>query len=148
MPDTETAPVLEQEIRELERKQAEKKRSLEACAAPGEPPEEKTVFREVIREHIEGAAEGPPAMKAAAQPTSPKLTSLPQDAAKAQADEIREEEHKKQVEALLAIAFSKGIVNAVNVARHLGDPHLLDEFHDTLADEYYEKLLSARVIMP
>ena len=147
MPE-EIWPSLKEEIQALEVKLAEKKHALEEGGAAEQP--EKDVFREVLREHIEGAREeAAPSVPASSPVTPAPATSLSHNlAAKAEADRIREEEHHKQIEALVQIAVTKGIVSAVGVARHLGNPHLLDDFHDALVDEYYEKLTNARIIAP
>ena len=43
---------------------------------------------------------------------------------------------------LLNIAKEKGIVFAINVAKKMNDPFLLDAFHDILAKEgYYKKFV-------
>ena len=55
-------------------------------------------------------------------------------------------DHREQIEELAAIAFSKGIVEAVTIARRANDPHILDEFHDTLVDRLYEYLVQEGVI--
>lgn len=148
MPEKELLPSLEEEIRALEAKLVEKKHALEAGGV--ESPE-KDVFREVLREHIESAKEQQvvPSAPAYLPATPVPATSQPIDlVAKAEAGRIREEEHHTQIEALVQIAVTKGIVNAVHVARHLGNPHLLDDFHDALVDEYYDKLVNARIIAP
>ena len=44
------------------------------------------------------------------------------------------------------MAFSKGMTQAMKAANALKNPHILDDFHDKLADKYYEKLLEARKI--
>lgn len=147
MPE-EMWPSLKEEIHALEAKLAEKKHALETEGVPAQP--EKDVFREVLREHIEGVKEQavpsvPIPSPAAPVPATSQSANL---AAKAEADRIREEEHHKQIESLVQIAVTKGIINAVSVARHLGNPHLMDDFHDALVDEYYDKLVAARVIEP
>lgn len=131
MPEQESIQTLEEEIRSLEEKLAARKM---------EGKEEKEVFRDVLREHVETAK------KSVSSPTS--AVSLHDYAAKAKntADDLREKEHREQVEALVEIALAKGTLAAISAARHLDNPHLLDDFHDMLVDEYYEKLIQARKI--
>lgn len=144
MPEQESLKTLEEEIRALEEKLAVRK-------AGDTGAEEKALFRDVLKEHVESAKESVE-KQAAAEPTFPAKpvpATPPHDyaaQAKSKADDLREEEHRDQVEALVDIALTKGVLEAVRVARHLGNPHLLDDLHDMLVDEYYEKLLAARKI--
>lgn len=50
-------------------------------------------------------------------------------------------EKPKQIKTLISLAFEKGLWHSVVVALRLGDPYILDEFHDTLVDELYELLV-------
>ncbi len=48
----------------------------------------------------------------------------------------------KKIEHLLKIAREKGVVFAIQVAKKMNDPYLLDIFHDVLAQEgYYQKFI-------
>jgi len=48
----------------------------------------------------------------------------------------------KKIEHLLKIAREKGVIFAVQVAKKMNDPYLLDIFHDILAREgYYQKFM-------
>lgn len=140
----ELPKTLEAEIAELERKLAARKEA----ALGGDNKEEKELFREVLKEHVESAKEVVHEAKTdqpAFSSSTPASSSHDYAAqTKGKADEIREKEHREQIEALVDIALTKGVLDAVAVARHLGNPHLLDDFHDMLVDEYYDKLLQAR----
>ena len=142
MPEQESIQTLEEEIRALEEKLAARKI---------EGKEEKEVFRDVLREHVEATKETAEQHASAEQASSGGVPSaLAFDyvlRAKQKADDLREKEHREQVEALVEIALTKGILAAVGVARYLDNPHLLDDFHDMLVDEYYEKLIQARKIV-
>ena len=141
MPKQESAQTSEEEIRALEEKLAARKM---------EGKEEKEVFRDVLREHVESAKETAEQHASAEQTSSDGMPSAPAfdytAQAKQKADDLREKGHHEQVEALVEIALTKGILVAVGVARHLDNPHLLDDFHDMFIDEYYEKLIQARKI--
>ena len=150
MPEQESIQTLEEEIRVLEEKLATRK-VTEAAGEHASPREEKDVFRDVLREHVESAKEqGERRVPSKLGDFADSSTSSPPfDYAlqsKQKADDMREKEHHEQVEALVEIALTKGILEAVHVARHLDNPHLLDDFHDMLVDEYYEKLVQARKI--
>lgn len=130
----------EDEIRELERKIAEKKREaaeklvLDRDRGKETKPEEKEMLREVLKERIEALKQPP----VSPQPLIP--TPLPP--AGKPADGIvhpREEDTR----ALIEIALVKGIAEAVKIAER-DSPYLLDELHDHLADDFYEKLVQLR----
>lgn len=127
----------EEEIRELERKLEEKKReaAVRQLAEKGEAkPEEKEMLREVLKERI-GALKQPP--------VSPQpLTPTPLPPAGQPADGLahpREEDTR----ALIEIALTRGIAEAVKIAER-DSPYMLDELHDHLVDDYYEKLIQLR----
>ena len=153
MSDQESVTTLEAEIRALEEKLVARKQA-EELRGEGGVREEKEVFRDVLKEHIEGAREHAGQnmetngeVEQAGDAVFPPLqTNVVLH--KQKADDLKEQEHHEQVEALVEIALAKGILEAVVAARHLQNPHLLDDFHDALVDEYYEKLLQARELAP
>lgn len=55
----------------------------------------------------------------------------------------QEIQHTPEIEALIQIAFEKGIGEAIKAAKAKNDPHLLDDFHDALIDRFYQKLVEA-----
>ena len=153
MSDQESITTLEAEIRALEEKLAARKQA-EGAGVEGNAREEKEVFRDVLKEHVEQAksrveqiAEAGEGSEQAGNAVFPPL-EMNAAGQKQKADDLKEREHHEQVEALVEIALTKGILEAVAVARHLQSPHLLDDFHDALVDEYYEKLLQARELAP
>lgn len=132
----ETGP--EEEIKELERKLEEKKREI--AERGGAEPEEKEVFREVLRKHIEEARPARPGVSLPVPPAKPSLT----DDLKKKADDIKKQEKREeQVKALIEIALTKTIAQAVKIAEEVS-PYLLDELHDHLIDDYYDKLIALR----
>ena len=56
----------------------------------------------------------------------------------------QEKQHTPEIEALIQIAFEKGIESAIEAAKAKNDPHLLDDFHDALIDRFYQKLMEAK----
>ncbi len=63
------------------------------------------------------------------------------DEAKKKAEKIEFLGEKEKVEHLLQIAREKGVVFAIQVARRMNEPYLLDILHDTLAKEgFYLKM--------
>lgn len=65
-----------------------------------------------------------------------------------EAKEIKKFERSQQVGSLVSLAFEKGLPRAISVARALDDPAILDEFHDTLVDHYYQKLVEKKILKP
>lgn len=62
--------------------------------------------------------------------------------AQKQAQKIGFLDEEEKLAHLLAIAKEKGLAFAVNVAKNMNDPFILDSFHDILAKEgFYQKFL-------
>ena len=51
------------------------------------------------------------------------------------------EKWQEQIEALIEMAFKEGLAKAIEAAKKLNDPFLLDKFHDTLANELKQELI-------
>jgi len=128
----EKIPKINKEILELEKKLAEKKQEL-IERKEGEKTE-KDIIREIVKEKIQQTAISSP-------------SATPQQVAK-KTKEIGSEPKERQVQLLVNLAFEKGIVQAVEVAKGLNNPYLLDELHDVLVDEYYNKLVEQGKLKP
>ncbi len=59
---------------------------------------------------------------------------------KSEAHRITQLNQQDQAKALCELAFQQGIDFAVDVAKEINSPYLLDEFHDSLVDDFKEKL--------
>ena len=130
---------LHEEIKALETILREKRRELEAKGlAPSGVEGEKELLKEALKERVAEAQEKIDAPSASIPP--PPTTPTDKD------DPLAGLDHREQIEKLATIAFSKGIVEAVNAARRAGSPHLLDEFHDALVDRLYEYLVQEGII--
>lgn len=128
----------EEEIQELEKKLEEKKQELAEKGVVA--PAEKELLREVLRKHVEEAR--PPLQAPAPAPATG--AHILADDLKKKADEVKKEEQREaQVRALIEIALTRGIASAVKVAES-ATPYLLDELHDNLVDDYYDKLIALR----
>ena len=126
----------EAEIKELERKLEQKKREL--AEKETVLPEEKEIFREVLREHIKETR------TSVADDFKAPATAAPTDDQKKKIDDsVQKEELEQQVKGLIEVAFTKTIIEAVKAAE-AASPYLLDELHDRLVDDYYDKLLALR----
>lgn len=112
-------------------KQFEKKRA-EALGQPEFKEKEltlekqKEILRQAVSERI--------------QKTQPVPTAQQQVAVQ-KVQQIKAESKERQIQLLTDLAFEKGIPHAIEVAKRLENPFLLDEFHDALVDELYNKLI-------
>lgn len=68
-----------------------------------------------------------------------ELDDATKDEAEKKAKKIEFLGEKEKIEHLLQIAREKGVVFAVQVARRMNEPYLLDILHDTLAREGFYK---------
>ena len=59
-----------------------------------------------------------------------------------QANDLNALEEKNKLRKLLEIAKLKGVIFAVNVAKKMNDPYILDTLHDALVEKgYYKKFM-------
>ena len=131
----------EEEIKKLEQQLEQKKRALTEMGSS--VSEEKELFREVIKEHIEslGAAlpQAPISLQPSASvgavpiPESPKITAKQQEV------------NEANVRMLVETALTGTIEDAVKKAQELG-PYILKELHNHLVDDLYDKLVALRKI--
>ena len=148
MPKSEKPFDLDAEIADLEVQLAKKKQALEATRAPGVPEaHEKELLGDMLKERIHGIekmALGTPQPAVSSQTGQSDVSQSVASAPTPQTRELQEKAHAQQVEVLVEVALAKGIPEAVELARQLNNPHILDDFHDALVDEYYEKLVARR----
>ena len=90
------------------------------------PETERQILKETVSEHI-----------TTAQPISP----IQQQAVVQSMQQIKNQPKERQIQLLIEMAFGKGVIEAVEVVKRLDNPYLLDEFHDALVDELYNKLV-------
>jgi len=64
-----------------------------------------------------------------------------QQATDSDVQKMQKETKERQIQLLTGLAFEKGLSRAIEVAKRLDSPYLLDEFHDSLVDELYNKLV-------
>lgn len=114
---------LRAEIAEMRKQLAEKKAEIK--------PE---FFGEVSQEGVKDAEQAE-AVSIGQQPAADIAGQLPQVLV---ADE--------QVKALCKLAFQKGVEAALKAAQELNNPYILDEFHDALVDQLYDRLISEKKI--
>ena len=116
----------EEEIQKLKQRIAE----LESGGV-GVGSGENYAIKEAIREHMEKVPEK----------TLTEQYRLPREEIRSYKERIsvpeselvsQEKIHQEQILELIQLANDKGVLNAVSVAREIGDPHLEDDFHDAL----------------
>ena len=118
--------MVEQIYKDFERKKAELVKKPEFREQELSPEKEKEILKEAISEHVQKTQISPgPQPKIVAQKTQ----------------QIKIQPKERQVQLLVNLAFDKGLSHAIEVAKRLENPYLLDEFHDTLVDELYNKLV-------
>lgn len=126
----------EDEIRFLEQKLEERKKEIQKEG--GQVDKEKDLFREILREHIQRSKGKPVSVPAV------PLASVPPTLAKP-TDGTQKKEREEQVRNLVDFALQNSIQKAVRMAED-ANPYFLDELHDHLVDDYYEKLVALRKI--
>lgn len=132
----------EEEIRELERRLEEKKQELAGRGEAVGEGGEKEVFKEVLREHIEGIISEKSAVPAGVPGVIHRFTTTKGRTARQIQDE---EEREEKARMLVEIALTKGIHAAARTAQKESS-YMLDELHDHLIDDYYDKLIALRKI--
>lgn len=115
--------MVEEIYKKFEKKKAEAVKQPEFKESP---EKDKEILREAVSERISQAQ--PP-------------TGAQQQAVVQKAKQIKAEPKERQIKLLTDLAFEKGVSHAIEVARSLDNPYLLDEFHDALVDELYNKLV-------
>jgi len=116
---------MEEILKSFEAKKAEALTQPELAGEELSPEKQKEILKEAVSERISGAQPTPTVQQVAAQ----------------KAQEIKGQPKERQVELLKQMAFEKGLIEAIETAKNLDNPYLLDEFHDALVDELYNKLV-------
>jgi uncharacterized protein (DUF3084 family) len=57
-------------------------------------------------------------------------------------NDLHKMSRQNQVKRLCQLAFEQGLDEAIKTAKDLDNAYVLDEFHDTLVDELYKRLVS------
>ena len=57
-----------------------------------------------------------------------------------------EKEMQEKIQYLVTVAFSFGILKAIEEARKMNNPYILDLFHDTLVDTLYNELIERKML--
>lgn len=126
-------PLPDSSLEDLKKRIANLENQLKASPS-GEQKEKEVVVKQEIKEYLFELQQTP--------------SFAPPVSARDEADEISEMETSAQVGALISLTFEKGLSRALALARRLKNPAILDEFHDSLVDYYYDQLLKSKIINP
>ncbi len=134
MPES-TPQALEQQIADLQRQldaaRAEKGQDSEA---PYERQEVHDVVGEQIREQIPSD-------------TTPAVPTVPSAAVEGDPS-YQDPALEPQVQALVNVAFTQGVPQAIGQAVKTGNAALVDALHDVLADELHQELIARQKLQP
>jgi hypothetical protein len=143
MPEaTQTPPVSERDIAELERVLAEKRSLYERQKTDGEitaAPHGREMISEIIKEKL---ATTPGVQSSMQQASMAQQQPIPQPARQAHAvpSYAADDVHPK-VQELVELAFSKSLGEAIELARATQNAAIIDAFHDIMVDELYDHLV-------
>lgn len=142
-PINEEPPVPEENKLPEKETSSAKEKVLESTEKPSEEDKEAAVEKRLEEE--------PAKERSAAEVSQPveekkieevKPTVAPPSAqARKKAKQLKDLDRQNQIKALTDLAFEKGLDFAVEVAKALDSAYVLDELHDTLVDELYQKLI-------
>lgn len=76
---------------------------------------------------------------------SPKAGKTTSPLAVKAAKDLKELDKENQIKSLVSLSFTKGIYFAVDVARNLDDPYLLDELRSRLISQFEELVKSKKI---
>ncbi len=120
-------PGIEELKKRLERLETQLKKERASI-----PEEKEKIVKQEIKNYLREIQQTP---SFAAPPTT-----------RDEAKEIEKLLPSQQVGALVSLVFERGLPEAISVAQALNNPAILDEFHDTLVDRYYEILIEKKIL--
>ena len=132
----------EEEIKKLEQQLEQKKRELAGSGISAK--EEKEMFREVLKEHIESFKPPAPQFPLSPAPGVSPVSPAAQDQ-DTEADASKQQANEAVVRMLIEKAMTGTIEDAVKEAQKVS-PYMVDELHDHLIDDVYQKLISSRKV--
>jgi hypothetical protein len=118
--------MVEELYKQFEQKRAEALKQPEFKEKELTPEQHKEILKEGISERVK---------------TAQPVPSTQQKVVIQKIQQIKIEPKERQIQLLTDLAFEKGIPHAVEVAKRLENPFLLDEFHKALVDKLYNKLI-------
>ena len=133
--------VLQQEIAQMEQALAEKRQVLEGQQVSGEItdlPHPKETIREIVKEQFQAA---PPPVSGTTDGSADNQAPIPLPPPPVEPPLYLSAELKEQVQALVNLAFTQSISQAIKQVRVTNNAALIDAFHDVLADELYNLLV-------
>ena len=123
------------ELSEIEKRVSHLKEKLQERESVLQEEEREEKIKEEIRHYFKELQYSPPV--SAGSSTTPS---------EEEAEKIKKFSKGEQVGALVKMALEDNFQKALSLARSLNNPAILDEFHDTLVDHYYNLLVQKGVI--
>lgn len=134
----ESKSTIEHDIAELEKQLEAKKAVLERdkteTSMEGGGPSEKEILHKVVGQRIQQQI-----------PSYSPTTQVPVSTAP-EPPSYLSQELKDKVKEIINLVFSKNLDEGIAEAKRLGNPALIDAFHDMLVDELYDQLIEKRKI--
>jgi DNA-binding protein H-NS len=127
-----------EEIEQIEQQLAQKRQELLEKQQAGEiekMPDDKEMLHKIIGEKIHSGAQSPQSTQTQTDDDA-KFPSFPTDVPSYLYPNLQ-----GKVQSLVNTAFIDSIQTAVQNARDLNNPALMDAFHDALVDQLYEQLI-------
>lgn len=101
------------------------------------PPEERKEGEAELEKPKETTAREMPEEVAHPTPHPPHISEEIEKETK----QIKKLPQERQIQALVDLALHKGLRHSIDTARALGNPYILDQFHDMLVDHLYKELV-------
>jgi hypothetical protein len=117
---------MEEILKNFEVKKAEALRQVDNKEGELSVEKQKEILKEAVNERI-----------STAQP----ISASQQQVIVQTVQKLKDEPKERQIQLLTQMAIDKGVIEAINIARNLDNPYLLDEFHDALIDHFYNQLV-------
>ncbi len=118
---------MEEIFKNFENKKTEALRQMDNQEGELSVEKQKEILKEAVNEKISNA-----------QP----ITQNQQQVIAQTTQKLKDEPKERQIQLLVQMAMDKGVIEAINIARNLDNPYLLDEFHDALIDYFYNQLVA------
>lgn len=94
-------------------------------------------YKETRIEKVESAIKSSSSAASSGAPTQTRAIKTAKD--------LKSLDKTSQVKSLVNLSFTKGVFFAVEVAKNLDDPYILDELHDELVKQFKELVKSGKI---
>lgn len=136
MLDTLSNPNLEEEIKSLEEKLAEKRRQF----TDDTHAETKDLIKESLLEKAQEVQSNLFVSQKIPNNKEVISTTINISSGRISFNQLKKLNKDKQIDILARLAISNSIAEAIEWAQKLDNPYVIDKLHDTLVDKFYEEL--------